>query len=213
MKKIIFAMGIMAMLYCTNKAKDTKATDTCETTPKADISSGQELCSVDGGAKHFRIEALRTTSPHSVFILFMGFDANEKLPTGRREMLKDDQFKAQFYHGGVSTSTRSPIPPGNTSFYFGTEGVRIAHNKFNAAAVIVCFDVTSEKGKPTMMTYWVHGEKGADCKNFTNLTSTSAQTTNNWSGGKSIAKKKNYIYQSAGVSPKKVVVYNETKGK
>ena len=210
MKKIIFAMGIMAMLYCDNQGKKT---DTCETTPKADLSSGQELCSVDGGAKHFRIEALRTTVPHSVFILFMGFDANEKLPTGRADKLKDDQFKAQFYHGGMSTPTRSPIPPGNTKFYLGKEGVFVEYNKFNAAPVIVCFDVSSENGKPTMMTYWVHGEKGADCKNHSNLTSASAQETKNWSGGKSIAKKKNYIYQSAGVSPKKVVVYNETKGK
>ena len=65
-----------------------------------------------------------------------------------------------------------------------------------------------------MMTFWVHGEKGADCKNFSNLTSATAQSTKNWSGGKtSIAKKKNYIYQTAGISPKKVVVYNETKGK
>ena len=210
MKKMILAMGIMAMLYCDN----TKTVATCETTPKPDLSSGQELCSVTGGAKHFRIEALRTTVPHSAFILFMGFDDNKNLPTGQTDMLKADQFKAQFYHGGASRAGRPPVPPGNTKFYFGTEGVSIEHNKFNAAPVTVCFDVDSENDKPTIMTYWVNGEKGADCKNFSNLTSATAQGTKNWSGGKtSIAKKKNYIYQTAGVSPKKVVVYNETKGK
>ena len=210
MKKMIFAMGIMAMLYCNNNG----TIETCETTPESDISSGQELCQVTGGAKHFRIEHLRTTVPHSVHILFMGFDDNSKLPTGRGEMLKADQFKAQFYHGGGMRAGRAVPPPGITNFYFGTEGVLFEHNKFNAAPVTVCFDVSSENGKPTIMTYWVNGEKGADCKNFSTLTSASAQTTKNWSGGKtSIAKKKNYIYQSAGPSPKKVVVYNETKGK
>lgn len=208
MKKMILAMGIMAMLYCDN----TNTVATCETTPKPDLSSGQELCSVTGGAKHFRIEALLTAAPHTVFILFMGFDDNKNLPTGRGQMLKADQFKAQFYHGGAGNPPA--MPSGSTSFYFGTEGFRIEHNKFNTIPVTVCFDVSSENGKPTMMTYWVSGEKGADCKNFSTLNSATAQTTRNWSGGKTaIAKKKNYIYQSAGVSPKKVVVYNETKGK
>lgn len=209
MKKIIFAMGIMAMLHCANQP------ESCETIPKSDISSGQELCSVPGGAKHFRIEALRTAIPHSAFILFMGFDDNKKLPTRPTEKLKDDQFKAQFYHGGAARAGVPPRPPGNTKFYFGKEGVFVEHNKFNAAPVIVCFDVSSENSKPTVMTYWVHGEKGANCQTFTNLTSASAQATNSWSGGKtSIAKKKNYIYQTAGSgSPKKVVVFNETKGK
>ena len=207
MKKMIFALGIMAMLYCNNQGITT-----CETTPKADLSSGQELCEVTGGAKHFRIEVLRTTVPHSAFTLFMGFDDNSKLPTGPRDKLKADQFKAQFYHGG--TGSPPARPDGNTTFYFGTEGVFVEHNKFNSVPVTVCFDVSSENGKPTIMTYWVNGEKGADCKNFSNLTSATAQTTKNWSGGQtSIAKKKNYIYQTAGVSPKKVVVYNETKGK
>lgn len=209
MKKMILMMGIMAMHYCSNQIA------TCETIPKSDLSSGQELCEVTGGAKHFRIEVLRTTVDHSAFILFMGFDDNSKLPTGRGDMLKNDQFKAQFYHGskGAPGSRRPPIP-GNTRFYSGTEGVYVEHNKFTSVPVIVCFDVSSENGEPAKMTYWVSGEKGADCKNFSSLTSATAQATKNWSGGKtSIAKKKNYIYQTAGVSPKKVVVYNETKGK
>ena len=208
MKKIFFTMSIMsimAMFSCNNPIVF------CETIPKSDLKSGQELCEVTGGAKHFRIELLKTAVPHSAFILFMGFDANSKLPTGRGEKLKPDQFKAQFYHGG--TGTPPMRPSGNTTFYLGKEGTFIEHNKFNAAAIIVCLDVSSEKGKPTMMTYWVHGEKGANCKNFTNLTSTSAQATKSWSSGETIAIKKNYIYQSAGVSPKKVVVFNETKGK
>ncbi len=215
MKKTIYFLMIMSFaIACENVTEDeAEAAATtevlpaeCETTPNTDISGGQEVCTVSSGAKHIRIEGLKTTTPHSSMQLLMGFDSGDSLPTGNGSTISNDQFKALFYHGSGFA------PPPASTFYVGTNTKNGTYTGYTAATVTVCFDI--EYTTPITVTYWVTGQNTADCANFTNLTTANAVATESSWGGSSTALsvKKNYIYQTAGnTSPTKIAVYNTTK--
>ncbi|MCX7632963.1 MAG: hypothetical protein N2Z22_06505 [Turneriella sp.] len=195
----------------TNLAKATKvfvssnsvlgATETCSTTP---ASGTTQVCSPSGAqARHFRIEGVQTSAPHTSVTLYAGYAAQ---PSGGNAPTSNGQARFIFYHGN------NPSPPPQTTVnYSNQDGGTISFIGFTSAPVEVCMDITD--ATPPRITLWATGTNSANCKNRTTLTAANAIfNKNDWTGSFALNNAAAWIYRGSGANATKVTAYTTPLG-
>lgn len=195
----------------TNLAKATKifvsstsvlgASETCSTTP---ASGTTQVCTPAGAqARHFRIEGVQTSSPHTSVTLYAGYSTQ---PTGGQAATGNGQARFIFYHGN------SPTPPPQTTVYYSNQdGGAISFTGFTSTATELCMDITDST--PPRITLWATGTNAANCKDRATLIEANAVfNKSDWTGSFALQNAAAWIYRGAGANATKVTAYTVPLG-
>ena len=178
------------------------ATDVCATTPDATTT---QVCNPSRGtARHFRVEGVQTSSPHSSVTLYTGYAA---APSGGQAATANGQASFIFYHGNGS----APPPQTSVGYSNQTGTLGTAFSGFTTAASEVCMDITD--ANPPRITLWATGVNTADCKSRSTLTATNALINkSDWTAAVAANATAGYLYRGAGTTATKVTAYSHVMG-
>jgi hypothetical protein len=158
-----------------------------------------ELCSIAGTVEHVRLVGVQAPRTHASYQVLFGLDAP---PTSPQAVVGPDQFKAQFYGGGM------PVPAAQASASFGAATTAVDGDaSFVNQVSTVCFDLHDRAAAP-IFVLWVDGQKGADCEDVATLTRDSAVLIERgWDGatGPVARDRKQYYYQAASIAQRPTV--------
>ncbi len=178
------------------------ATDICSTIPQ---SGTTQVCAPSAGlARHYRIEGVRTTSPHTSVTLYTGYSS---APSGGNAATTNGQGRVIFYHGNGMAP-----PPSTTVNYSNEDGtLTTGFTGFTTAESEVCLDVTD--AIPPRITLWATGVSSANCKDRTTLTAANSLINKqDWTGAFAANNAAGYLYKGAGASASRVTAYAKVLG-
>lgn len=165
-----------AIDYADVPAPECTTAITVPTATSPAIRSYHPLCEVEGAVGHVRIEGLSLVPNHSTATVLFGL-TEASIPTGPTPAalpmtLTAGQFRAQFYAGALPYV---PAPRVDAYAFDGSGQVGGDYAFLRTAPSTVCFDVhDGSASAPPYLVVWRDGANGADCEDFSTLTTATA---------------------------------------
>ena len=157
-----------------NTPADAGSTECTQTIATTTATTFTELCTPDAGGsvKHVRIEGIQIAPTHKFAAVMFNYPTAPTEAQASGRTLDADRGRVLLYSGG-------PPPPAMVTATVASTSATLGPDASYVTSVnTICFDVTDgAAGTAPVVTYWVTGQKGANCTDRATLSTASAFAT------------------------------------